>query len=368
MKLMKPDYSNSILNVSHTILAHYGHKTDLDLIPELKEVLNKNYKHVFLFILDGMGTNIVKKDLKRQDFLRKYVVKKITSIYPPTTVAATHAILTAKSPYESGYLGWTQYFPDEDIYDIIFLNKDYYDSSKKIDINLKDKYLKHKTIFDYIEQANQKVKTYGVFPSFVKDGFETFDDELERALEISHMKEDTFTYVYWINPDDKEHKFGPMSKEVKEEIKSLSNKIQIMSQKLGESSLLIIMADHGQIEVKPIEFTNDSYLYEMFEKKPSLEPRTPAFFVKAEKRLEFENIFRKTYGKRYKLYASADFIESGLIGSGIKHPMLDKFVGDFVGVAISDRYLKFKKEAIYKGHHAGLTKGEMEVPLIIFEK
>ncbi len=368
MKLMEPDYNNSILNVTHTILSYYGHQTNKQLIPELKVTLDKKYKHVFLMVLDGMGTNVVRKYLHHRDFLKKHMVKKITSIYPPTTVAATNAILTAKTPYENGYLGWSQYFNKEDVYNIVFLNKDYYDDDKEIDGNLTDQYLKTDTIFDYIKKASPDVHIHNVFPDFVEHGFKTFEDQVDEVIRISKLEEETFSYVYWINPDDVEHEFGPMSHETKDVLRALNKKLEHMAHYMGDDSVVIIMADHGQINVKPVEFTDNTYLYDMLDKKPSLEPRTPVFFVKPEKKLDFRMMFRKMYETRYILYQSNDFIESGLIGSGIKHPMLDDFLGDFVAVAINDSYLKFKKTSEYKGHHAGLTKGEMEVPLIIYEK
>jgi predicted AlkP superfamily pyrophosphatase or phosphodiesterase len=368
MKLMEPDYTHSILNVSHTILNHYGCKTNRPVIDKLKTVLDKNYKHVFLILLDGMGTNVIKKHLTKKDFLKKHMIDKITSIYPPTTVAATHSILTAKPPYESGYLGWTQYFPKEDVYDIIFLNQDYYDKNKVIEENLKEKYLKHELIFERIEKANSNVKTQQLFPSFVKGGYDTFEDQIEEAIKISQTNERTFSYLYWINPDDLEHKYGPMSKEVKVELKNLSKDVAQLAKEMHSDSVIIVMADHGQIPVKPIEFCKTKYLCNMLDKKPSLEPRTPTFFVKKDKKLEFRMMFKKMYETRFQLYSKAEFLESGLLGDGVKHPMLDQFLGDYVALAINDSYLKFKPTAVYKGHHAGLTKGEMEVPLIVYEK
>lgn len=368
MKLMEPDYHRSILNVSHTILQHYGIKTNRNHIQKLQEALDENFKHVFLVLLDGMGTNIIKKHLSKKDFLRKHMVDKITSIYPPTTVAATHAVLYAKPPYESGYLGWSQYFPKEDVYDIIFLNKDYYDKDKVIKENLKTKYLKHDTILERIAKNRGDVKTYELYPDFVKGGYKTFSDQMQRVIEISQMDAKTFSYVYWTNPDDLEHKHGPFSKIVKTELKQLSKHMEDMCKQLSNDSIIIVIADHGQLAVKPIEFMENHYLYNMLDKLPSIEPRTPTFFVKEDKKHEFRMMFKKMYETRYDLLSKHEFIESGLIGRGVKHPMLDSFIGDFVGIAISDSYLKFKKDAIYKGHHAGLTKAEMEVPLIIYKK
>jgi predicted AlkP superfamily pyrophosphatase or phosphodiesterase len=121
-----PDYNNSILNVTATLLKHYHAPTIYNAIPELEEELKKNYNHVVLVLLDGMGKNIIEEHLEKDAFLRHYNKKWITSIFPPTTVAATNAVLSGLPPISSGYLGWIQYFKNEDSNVAVFLNHDYY--------------------------------------------------------------------------------------------------------------------------------------------------------------------------------------------------------------------------------------------------
>ena len=61
-----------------------------------------------------------------------------------------------------------------------------------------------------------------------------------------------------------------------------------------------------------------------------------------------------------------EFLTSGLLGTGVPHPRLDGFVGDFVAVS-TDEYCidDERQDTTLIGIHAGLTKEEMDVPLIV---
>ena len=89
MVITYPDYRNSILNVSNSILKHYRVKVAYDTLEELDLILEKNYKHVFLVLLDGFGVNFLYKyldaDARLQEILEGDCIR-----FPPTTVAATN--------------------------------------------------------------------------------------------------------------------------------------------------------------------------------------------------------------------------------------------------------------------------------------
>lgn len=368
MKILYPDYNNSILNVSHTILEHYKVSPRYPVIPELKERLDQNYKHICLILLDGMGVNIVEKHLEENTFIRKNLVKKITSIFPPTTVAATNAVLTANPPFQSGYLGWTQYFKKEDTNLVVFMNEDFYDKKRTFHNNLRDIYLKQDLIYDYIKKSSPDVKTYELFPDFRPGGYKTFHLQMKRLLEITSKNEKNFTYAYWTNPDYLEHEVGIDDIKIKEELIKLNEKLEILAQKVNDDTLLIVIADHGQVNVEPIELYKDEALMKLLLRKPSMEPRAANFFIKPFKKNEFKNLFTEKYGNDYQLMTKEEFLKSGLIGYGVKHPLIDRFLGDFIAIAISNKFFKFKEDITFKGNHAGLLQGEMEVPLIIYSK
>ena len=66
-----PDYTNSILNLSCSILNHFGVKPKHPTLPVADELLSGSYKHVVLVLLDGLGVNILEKHLRAGDFFRQ---------------------------------------------------------------------------------------------------------------------------------------------------------------------------------------------------------------------------------------------------------------------------------------------------------
>ena len=62
-----------------------------------------------------------------------------------------------------------------------------------------------------------------------------------------------------------------------------------------------------------------------------------------------------------------------LLGEGEQHPKIDDFIGDFVAIATDSTMIKIeteisKEKYVKLSNHCGITKDEMEVPLIIIER
>ena len=368
MEILYPNYHQSILNVSHTILDYYQVKPRYKVIKSLKNELDYQFKHVCLILLDGMGTNILENHLSENSFLRKHMIQKITSVFPPTTVAATNTVLTTNPPYQSGYLGWVQYFKKENSNHVVFLNRDFYDDQRTFHNILRDQYLNQRLIYDYIKEKNKDVQTYELFPDFRPGGFKSFHLQMKKVIEISQKKEKNFTYVYWSNPDLLEHEVGIDSHLVKTELEKLNDTLENTAEKLASDTILIVIADHGLVNVKPIDLYKDEALLKLCLRMPSIEPRATTFFVKPFKKLQFKKMFLEKYGQDFQLLSKSELLYSGLLGQGEAHKLLDTFIGDFMAIAISDKYFKFKEGKLFKAHHAGLLKDEMEVPLIVYHK
>ena len=109
------DEKNCLVNLSNSVRKHYGLACYHESLPFADEILSKNEgKKVCFLLLDGFGRVI-------QDLYASYVPTilsgvphVITSVFPPTTVAATTALLCGKYPIETGWLGWTECFPFEE--------------------------------------------------------------------------------------------------------------------------------------------------------------------------------------------------------------------------------------------------------------
>ncbi len=109
-----PDYTDSILNLSNSILKYYGIEPFHETHPGADYLLSKNFPHVVVILLDGLGMNILERNLTYRDFLRRNLYSDYSSVFPPTTTSSTTTFLSGLSPVEHGWLGWDVYFKQED--------------------------------------------------------------------------------------------------------------------------------------------------------------------------------------------------------------------------------------------------------------
>ena len=73
-------------------------------------------------LYDGMGSNILKRNLSSNSFLNKNKLMNIDAVFPATTTASTTSVLSGKNPNEHGWLGWDLYFKEFDKTISIFPN------------------------------------------------------------------------------------------------------------------------------------------------------------------------------------------------------------------------------------------------------
>ncbi len=366
MNIKYPDYQNSIVNVTNSILNYYHINPFHSTISQLDNLFNeKKYNHVVYMLLDGLGYSLINKHLKSSSTMKKHLIQPISSVFPPTTVAATTAVLSGKTPLENGHIGWVQYIPEENANLTVFPNIDFY-TSKVFSENLEAKYMPFSSILEYIKKQNPHMNTSEFFPSFRKNGSKTFQEEIERLLLFLHNNDDTFSYVYWTEPDLTVHQKGTDHQDVKNLIQSLNDEFSLLIKNIPSNTIVILIADHGLTNVKEINLFSYNDLLKTLKQKPSVEPRATTFFVKETEKAKFKTLFNKYFSFDFKLYTKDDFLKTKFLGTGVIHPQIQKSLGDFISIAINDKMFTLNEKATYKAHHAGLTEEEMLVPLIVF--
>ncbi len=368
MKIIFPNYQNSIMNVSNSILKNYGITTKYSSIPFLDEQLSKNYNHIIYILLDGMGVNIIKKFLKKDDALKKFMAKEITSVFPPTTVAATNAVLSGVPPIVNGHLGWVQYFEKEDIDLIVFQNTDFYNNENIPKEDLRAKYLSYKRLGEQIKAKNPDIITNEFFPSFIENGSNSFKEEIEKVLLVTHNTDKSFNYLYWTQPDLVQHQTGIYSNDTKTILTDLNQDFTELIENIEDDTIVICIADHGLTNIKPLSLFENEELMTLLKRRPSIEPRAINFFVKDAALKRFKPLFNQAYSKYYKLYSKDEILASKLFGDGEKHQLIDTFLGDYIAIAIDKYMFSLNNEKSYLAHHAGMSEDEMIVPLIIYSK
>ena len=124
MEYCRPDYDNCIVNLSNSILKAFGAETSAPTLKMADKLLEKEYKNVVVLLMDAMGISILEKHLEPDGFLRSHLAGAYSSVFPPTTVAATTSMLSGLYPNEHGWLGWDMYYPELDKNVTVFLNKE----------------------------------------------------------------------------------------------------------------------------------------------------------------------------------------------------------------------------------------------------
>ena len=365
--IVLPDYNHSIMNITTSILKHYNVKTEFSTLTALDNELKKNYRNVVVFLVDAMGAEILQKHQSQSEYLLQNQVDILTSVFPPTTVAATTSILTGKPPVNTGWIGWLQYIKEEDRSIIFFFNKDFYDETVEFDYNISEKYAPVTKIYQLIEDNNKDVSTTEIFPEFRVPEHKTFKDVCNTIIKEAKKDGKHFIYAYWDKLDTYLHRTGTESETVRDHMQEINDDIKYLIDELDDDTLVIITADHGQIDIEEIELWEYKDIVETFKHNPSIEARATAFFIKEDKHVEFITKFNQYFGEHFILYKSEDFLKSKLLGDAEVQYKVKEFLGDFVSVAVDKYAFKLSSsKRVFKAQHAGLTKDEVLIPLIMF--
>ncbi len=368
-ELMLPVEGKSLVNLSNSVLKEMGAKTLNDTLEELDKIfLEKDYENIIVLLYDGLGTAILEKYLPKESFLRSNKVDNISSVFPATTVAATTSVLTGLYPCEHGWIGWNMFFKDDNETISVYTNeiKDTDNPSKHKVKQRKE--MQYKTIIDIINEET-KNKAYMAWPFDDEYPCKTLDEIENRVFNLCNKKGKKFIYGYYTNPDAILHEEGE-GINIKNVVTEINNETQNLYNKLPSNSIIIVIADHGHIKCKYEVLSKNKELFDMLERTTTIEPRACGIKLKEEaNKKEFEELFKKIYGEDFKLVPKEDVLKNNLFGKGKKHILLEDSIGDYIAIGIKDVCLNYDENgSIFKSNHAGITRDEMEIPLIVLKK
>lgn len=370
-KIILPDYENSLLNLMAAIKEYYHLDNQFTPLSLCQPLLQDHFKNVVLVVLDGLGSAVLDTCFPNKDsFLHASKKGDFISTFPSTTTAAITTLLSTKAPSETAWIGWHQFFKEIDQDLILFKNRGYYDENYQPSYPVAPSALPYEDIFSMLKKEN--IRTEMIYPKWHEKGVEDFPAFCKQISTYCQQPQEKFIYAYWDEPDSSLHQFGVGSKPVKQLVQKLDKELQSLYENLPASSLVLVIADHGHINVKGINLYKDQDLCAMLTHLPSVESRATAFFVKPEYRFLFRQVFNRRYGRHFKLLTPHEIMRLGLLGPGEPHVRLFDFLGDYVAIATDCYCFYYKaskqKQKIFKSTHAGLTKQEMVIPLIGFFK
>lgn len=384
--LFKPDYERfSLVNVSNSILAHFGCQTYHSVYPFEKFLpgLFENIDKVIVFLIDALGLHSLQKILQKADFFDQKNILQATSVFPTTTSASIASLLTASTPIEHGILGYILYLKELGaLVNMIELSSP---TLGKVSSSFSsNQILLSETIFEKLLSVGVKgcvltsknIRGSG-FSNLVHTGasvrsYQSFGDLFFKLREMLQEDGKIFGFVYWGLLDSIGHKMGVNSKAFESELYWLLKMIQQeVIFDLKNDTLLIIMGDHGQIETpweNEIWWSWKDEISTFFTVPPGGEMRMMHLYTHQPE--EVIKYIQTVYKNQAIALTKDQAVGMNLFGSNSKKESLER-IGDVVLIARSNYSFYFKftgREESLKSKHGSLSPDELIIPLVVFRR
>lgn len=362
MRIQFPDYENCIANLACSIAAYFGVQPPNVTLRQADKLLAKGWQNVVVLILDGMGINILENHLTSDGFLRRHLLCQYSSVFPPTTVAATTAAMSGLYPNQSAWLGWTGYFPQINRNIVYYLNKDN-DTQEKIEaFHVANTFVPFEKLTDKIRAAG--TQTYEL-ASWTPPYPKTYDDFCHEIGKLCSMDGRKYIYAYWEQPDKAMHVKGTDDAKITSILTEIERQTELLVSGLRDT-LILITADHGMVNAKCAVLADYPDVSECLVRSPSMESRALNLFVKDGMHQPFEQAFNHHFSQNFMLLPKQEVLSRCLLGTGSNHSHLEEMLGDYLAIATGDMTIR-TIDKHYLGEHAGITPEEMNIPLIAIE-
>lgn len=327
------------------------------ILQVLKDMQNATGKNRLVIVLDGMGTAIVRRHLDTDGFFQTHFTGTERAIIPATTVAATTAYRTGKMPWETGFVGWSQYYAESDEVVEVFLNTNYY-TGEASRLTTHSNTLPCASVVERMRAAGRSA--FEVMPAFAPDGCTTFEQWLEKIVATCNRENDAYIYAYWTEPDSAMHRNGTDSAVVHDMLRYMEAAIKSALASIKKPTDVLITADHGHRNLNHFFLSDFPDVAACLLHPLSIEARCASIFVRPEYMADFPAIFNRHFGEHFKLLPKATFERDYLHADS---PV--RFIGDYVALATGNWGLcQNRNVQTWVANHAGITDEEMEIPLI----
>lgn len=360
-----PDLTHSIAALACSVLEHYRIPAPNPSHSAVKLMLENAPRNIVLLLLDGLGQNILTRHLPADSFLRRHQVDSLSSVFPPTTTAAATALETGLFPSQSGWLGWSVFWPP------IWQNVALYPNTMEDGEQAADYHIGETCLA--VKQLTQRIREEAGIQAFSisEQGdiyAKSLDDVLAAVREICNTPGEHFLYAYVNEPDHQLHRQGCSAAAITQWLTETDRTLEVL-QKTCPETLFLLTADHGFTDVDSLCLEDYPELEDTLLRKPSIEPRALNLFVKPGREQDFLYYWKEAVGDSYTLYTKEQVLQQRLFGSEPSHPMLESMLGDYLAVAVTPltmfpnpSYMKFMKAT-----HGGMTPEELTVPLILWQ-
>lgn len=371
--------------------------------------LTGSFDNVVFLLVDAFGWRFFEQFADNYPFLRRLAgghVAKITSQFPSTTAAHLTTLGSGMAVGQHGIFEWQYYEPQLDAMIVPLL---FSFSGDAMPETLRGAgieaahLLPDMTMFTSL--AQQEVATYVFEPAIyayspysqvLTQGataipYKTLPEVLvtlrQLLLHPSATGSPRLFYLYIDEIDAIGHRHGPRSPHLAAEIDSLFTQLERilwpgLEGRCG-NTLLVLTADHGQIEVDPATtmYLNLSPHFARLQPllaqnrrgqtlTPGGSPRDVFLYTRPGAADEAAAVIEKIVAGRADVRKTADLIAGGYFGPAPASSRLLDRMSELVILPHPGEtvwwYEKDRFEQKFYGHHGGLTPQEIEIPLLLY--
>jgi len=403
-----PDYENgNFAHIPGLLQSLLGVEVETPLSPQRFGYKPGQFQKVIFLFLDAFGWNVYSYFLNRRNRILsrltdKGQAHKITAQFPSTTAAEVTSLHTGQPLSQHGVYEWQYYEPvaDDVIVPLLFsyAGEKQRDTLRDAHIDARD-ILPTRTFFmdlqdagipthtfvpqEFIPTAYNEALSLGATPT----GYRTIADGLVTLnRKIKRVDGPGLFYFYTPHIDSLAHAHGPFSFQSLAEADAtltLLDKFLFHPLRGRDDTLIVLSADHGQIRV---DYPSTFYInlqpefqelrcYLRANKKgkilpPGGSPRDMFLYVREEYVGRAQPLLRRMLGGRADVLRIEQLIDAGLFGPVEPSQAFMSRVGNLVVLPRGDEavwwYEKGKFELKHNGLHGGLSRDEMEIPLILY--
>jgi hypothetical protein len=320
-------------------------------LPARIEALTREHERVALILLDAFGMEFVERHASHP-LLQRLEIEPLASQFPSTTTAHLTTLYTGLPVTEHGLYEWKCYEPlvGDVVIPLPFVRWD----GSPLEIAPRD-ILPSPTFFERLGvpcTALQPAAISGsAYGSAALAGAKVigFGDIAEGLAQLGTPG---FSYLYWDAIDAAGHRHGPSSPEFDAAARHALDAIEA---NLPKDTLLLITADHGQIDVEPLDLLDDLWPELRLTRPPAGSARDCFLHVDEPEHVRDELAAR--LGDRATVRLARELFEH--IG-----PRLEQRLGDVCVLPAPGRMAWLRAypshERRFRGHHGGLTDAESQ--------
>lgn len=383
---MLPDYAGrSLVNLMQSVAAACGVLAAryAPLTLALPRALGEP-RNLLLLVIDGMGEALLQQAGQGTQLLA-HRVGTLTSVFPSTTAAAVTTLLTGFAPAQHGLTGWHMHFteagsvlavlpltrrvvrpyqcewpalpPPEDLFDCPGLFGSHYRHSHVVSPEA------------IVDSVFNRFHTRDAHSHAYSGRDALFDCVAEIARGRGERK---YIYAYYDGLDSLSHRVGAYGEAAAAELRELDAGFARLLQRIeGSDTIVLVTADHGFIDspaVRGLDLAEHPELSSMLAQPLCGEPRAAYCYVKPGHLDAFEDYVTRRLGHALRCVRSDVLVRAGWFGPGVPNSRLAGRVGTHTLVMRENWTIRdwLEGERRYRqiGVHGGLSKREMQVPLI----